>query len=70
MFCSRQDGVRRARAHRGHEVNNYVTFTVPTIAAPGVGIYYAGSLLGIEFVRESVDSFIEVIDTAARSDQG
>jgi hypothetical protein len=25
MFCGGQDGVRRARAHRGHEVNNYVT---------------------------------------------
>jgi hypothetical protein len=25
MFCGGQNGVRRARAHRGHEVNNYVT---------------------------------------------
>jgi hypothetical protein len=24
MFCGGQDGVRRARAHRGHEVNKYV----------------------------------------------
>jgi len=25
MFCGGQDGVRHARAHRGHEVNKYVS---------------------------------------------